>query len=144
MEDDLFSLVSCVSPPPTHTHHESIRITQISETVFWGFFPPFSFAFLYSSFSSIADIDECKVIHDVCRNGECVNERGSYHCTCKEGYTTDITGTLCIGALSASNSVSPVPSCEMQALGALFAKLERMLQSLEKLSIMALGVRLIN
>ncbi|KAL7980060.1 hypothetical protein Chor_001328 [Crotalus horridus] len=42
------------------------------------------------------DIDECKVIHDVCRNGECVNERGSYHCTCKEGYTTDITGTLCI------------------------------------------------
>lgn len=45
----------------------------------------------------IADIDECKVIHDVCRNGECINERGSYRCHCNLGYTTDITGTLCIG-----------------------------------------------
>lgn len=45
----------------------------------------------------IADIDECKVIHDVCRNGECINERGTYRCLCNLGYTTDITGTLCIG-----------------------------------------------
>lgn len=45
----------------------------------------------------IADIDECKVIHDVCRNGECVNDRGSYHCNCKAGYTPDITGTACVG-----------------------------------------------
>ncbi|KAL4837391.1 hypothetical protein H8958_022066 [Nasalis larvatus] len=43
-----------------------------------------------------ADIDECKVIHDVCRNGECVNDRGSYHCICKTGYTPDITGTSCV------------------------------------------------
>uniref|UniRef100_A0A672VBL7 Fibrillin-1 n=1 Tax=Strigops habroptila TaxID=2489341 RepID=A0A672VBL7_STRHB len=46
--------------------------------------------------SNGADIDECKVIHDVCRNGECINERGSYRCHCNLGYTTDITGTLCI------------------------------------------------
>lgn len=45
----------------------------------------------------IADIDECKVIHDVCRNGECINERGTYRCLCNLGYTTDITGTLCVG-----------------------------------------------
>ncbi|MDN0705620.1 calcium-binding EGF-like domain-containing protein [Escherichia coli] len=45
----------------------------------------------------LTDIDECKVIHDVCRNGECINDRGSYHCICKNGYTTDITGTSCIG-----------------------------------------------
>lgn len=36
-------------------------------------------------------------MHDVCRNGQCVNERGSYRCECKEGYTPDITGTLCVG-----------------------------------------------
>ncbi|XP_033023454.1 fibrillin-1 isoform X1 [Lacerta agilis] len=53
------------------------------------------------------DIDECKVIHDVCRNGECVNERGSYRCNCKEGYTTDITGTLCIDLNECNLSPKP-------------------------------------
>lgn len=50
---------------------------------------------------TLTDIDECKVIHDVCRNGECVNDRGSYHCLCKNGYTPDITGTSCVGKCSA-------------------------------------------
>lgn len=56
-----------------------------------------SFVPLRTNSFLIADIDECKVIHDVCRNGECINERGTYHCICNPGYTTDVTGTLCIG-----------------------------------------------
>lgn len=63
------------------------------------FIMSFSFYFLL-----IIDIDECKVIHDVCRNGECVNDRGSYHCICKTGYTPDITGTACIGKCSISDA----------------------------------------
>lgn len=53
----------------------------------------------------MTDIDECRVIHDVCKNGECVNDRGSYHCICKTGYTPDITGTACVGKYSISSGL---------------------------------------
>uniref|UniRef100_A0A3Q1IVZ7 Fibrillin-1 n=1 Tax=Anabas testudineus TaxID=64144 RepID=A0A3Q1IVZ7_ANATE len=42
------------------------------------------------------DIDECRVMGNLCRNGQCINTLGSYSCTCKPGYTTDISGTLCV------------------------------------------------
>ncbi|KAL0963262.1 hypothetical protein UPYG_G00351840 [Umbra pygmaea] len=41
------------------------------------------------------DIDECKIIPDVCKNGRCINTMGSYRCHCKQGYTTTISGTAC-------------------------------------------------
>ncbi|XP_069078600.1 fibrillin-1 [Pleurodeles waltl] len=53
------------------------------------------------------DIDECKVLHDICRNGECINERGSYRCQCKIGYTTDISGTLCLDLDECSQAPKP-------------------------------------
>lgn len=43
------------------------------------------------------DIDECRVMGNLCKNGQCINALGSYSCTCKPGYTTDISGTLCVG-----------------------------------------------
>ncbi|XP_043933555.1 fibrillin-1 isoform X1 [Protopterus annectens] len=42
------------------------------------------------------DIDECKVIEGVCKNGLCINTIASYRCQCKPGYTTDITNTDCV------------------------------------------------
>uniref|UniRef100_F6ZCP2 Fibrillin 1 n=1 Tax=Ornithorhynchus anatinus TaxID=9258 RepID=F6ZCP2_ORNAN len=54
-----------------------------------------------------ADIDECKVIHDVCRHGECVNERGSYHCICHTGYTPDLTGTACVDLNECNQAPKP-------------------------------------
>uniref|UniRef100_A0A3Q4C0E7 Uncharacterized protein n=1 Tax=Mola mola TaxID=94237 RepID=A0A3Q4C0E7_MOLML len=42
------------------------------------------------------DIDECRVMGNLCRNGQCINTLGSYSCTCKPGYTTDITSTMCV------------------------------------------------
>lgn len=47
------------------------------------------------------DIDECRVMGNLCKNGQCINTLGSYTCTCKAGYTTDITGTLCVGKAAA-------------------------------------------
>jgi fibrillin 1 len=67
--------------------------------------PLYVLMYLLLWFISILDIDECKVIHDVCRNGECVNDRGSYHCICKTGYTPDITGTACVGRYFVSNAL---------------------------------------
>ncbi|CAL8243797.1 unnamed protein product [Lota lota] len=42
------------------------------------------------------DIDECRVMGNLCKNGQCINMLGSYSCVCKAGYTTDITSTLCV------------------------------------------------
>uniref|UniRef100_A0A8C5M4L9 Fibrillin 1 n=1 Tax=Leptobrachium leishanense TaxID=445787 RepID=A0A8C5M4L9_9ANUR len=42
------------------------------------------------------DIDECKVLPNLCKNGQCINTIGSFRCHCKLGYTTDITGTTCV------------------------------------------------
>ncbi|XP_034735795.1 fibrillin-1 isoform X2 [Etheostoma cragini] len=42
------------------------------------------------------DIDECRVMGNLCKNGQCLNTLGSYSCTCLPGYTTDISSTLCV------------------------------------------------
>uniref|UniRef100_A0A663MUT8 Fibrillin 2 n=1 Tax=Athene cunicularia TaxID=194338 RepID=A0A663MUT8_ATHCN len=49
------------------------------------------------------DIDECKVMPNLCRNGQCINTMGSFRCFCKVGYTTDISSTSCIGKIQRLN-----------------------------------------
>lgn len=44
-----------------------------------------------------ADIDECTVLPNLCKNGRCVNTYGSYRCLCNPGYKADPTGANCIG-----------------------------------------------
>ncbi|KAL8177494.1 UNVERIFIED_CONTAM: Fibrillin-2 [Gekko kuhli] len=41
------------------------------------------------------DIDECKVLPDLCKHGQCINSMGSFRCHCRVGYTADLTGTAC-------------------------------------------------
>uniref|UniRef100_W5N6L7 Fibrillin 1 n=1 Tax=Lepisosteus oculatus TaxID=7918 RepID=W5N6L7_LEPOC len=53
------------------------------------------------------DIDECRVIGGLCRNGQCVNSIGSYSCICKPGYTTDISGTSCVDVDECVQSPKP-------------------------------------
>lgn len=52
------------------------------------------------TFCSFAlDIDECRVLPNLCKNGQCINTIGSFRCHCNLGYTTDITGTTCVGKI---------------------------------------------
>ncbi|KAG5270641.1 hypothetical protein AALO_G00194930 [Alosa alosa] len=53
------------------------------------------------------DIDECKVMGNLCKNGQCVNSLGSYSCVCKTGYTPDIIGTLCVDVDECSQAPKP-------------------------------------
>ncbi|XP_064901783.1 fibrillin-2 [Columba livia] len=53
------------------------------------------------------DIDECKVMPNLCRNGQCINTMGSFRCFCKVGYTTDISGTSCIDLDECTQSPKP-------------------------------------
>ena len=41
------------------------------------------------------DIDECKTMPDLCKNGMCINTMGSYRCICDRGYKPDISRTNC-------------------------------------------------
>ncbi|XP_054557268.1 fibrillin-1 isoform X2 [Talpa occidentalis] len=42
------------------------------------------------------DINECEVFPGVCKNGICVNSRGSFKCQCPNGMTLDATGRICL------------------------------------------------
>ena len=53
----------------------------------------------------ISDIDECTICSDLCHsNSHCVNEAGSYHCACDDGY-------------NATDSCDTVPVCEGSSFG---------------------------
>lgn len=44
------------------------------------------------------DIDECSALQgQVCRNGQCINELGSFQCLCHEGYENTPDGKNCVG-----------------------------------------------
>uniref|UniRef100_A0A8C9VFY4 Fibrillin 2b n=1 Tax=Scleropages formosus TaxID=113540 RepID=A0A8C9VFY4_SCLFO len=43
------------------------------------------------------DINECQVMPNLCKNGQCINSIGSFRCHCNTGYTPDFTGTTCVG-----------------------------------------------
>ncbi|XP_029819725.1 LOW QUALITY PROTEIN: fibrillin-2 [Manacus vitellinus] len=53
------------------------------------------------------DIDECKVLPNLCRNGQCINSIGSFRCHCRLGYTADITGTACVDLDECNQSPKP-------------------------------------
>lgn len=40
-------------------------------------------------------MNECQV-KGICKNGRCVNLRGSYRCECNSGFDMDGTGTMCV------------------------------------------------
>ncbi|XP_067140465.1 fibrillin-2-like [Centruroides vittatus] len=52
------------------------------------------------------DVDECKIMPFLCKNGRCINTLGSYRCLCNKGYKTDHSGTHCIDV----NECEKVPS----------------------------------
>uniref|UniRef100_A0AAY5ENB4 Fibrillin-1 n=1 Tax=Electrophorus electricus TaxID=8005 RepID=A0AAY5ENB4_ELEEL len=52
-------------------------------------------------------IDECKVMGNLCKNGQCVNTLGSYKCTCKPGYAPDISGTICVDVDECAQAPKP-------------------------------------
>eukprot|EP00795_Rhopilema_esculentum_P005941 gene5941-11289_t len=43
-----------------------------------------------------ADIDECKIFDQVCKNGYCQNTPGSFKCVCPTGYTLDDSQRNCL------------------------------------------------
>ncbi|WAR00910.1 FBN1-like protein [Mya arenaria] len=55
------------------------------------------------------DIDECRVLANVCQNGRCLNTMGSYRCICNNGYKPDTSGSQCIGKKYTIISIVPRP-----------------------------------
>lgn len=44
----------------------------------------------------LIDVDECGTIEDICENGECINNRGSFQCICPSGFELSPDGTKCV------------------------------------------------
>ena len=44
------------------------------------------------------DIDECRVEVGICRNGQCINNVGSFECSCPDGFVLSSNGRECRGA----------------------------------------------
>lgn len=52
---------------------------------------------IFKLMSMLSDINECLVIPELCKNGQCINTIGSFRCHCDVGYKTDFTATSCVG-----------------------------------------------
>uniref|UniRef100_A0A3Q1EW23 Latent-transforming growth factor beta-binding protein 1 n=1 Tax=Acanthochromis polyacanthus TaxID=80966 RepID=A0A3Q1EW23_9TELE len=48
------------------------------------------------------DINEC-LLPGICKNAECVNAKGSYRCTCKQGYMLDAARSHCVSDKAVSD-----------------------------------------
>lgn len=44
------------------------------------------------------DIDECRLMPQMCSHGVCLNVPGSFECQCHRGYVYDLDSHQCIGA----------------------------------------------
>ncbi|XP_039615423.1 fibrillin-2 isoform X1 [Polypterus senegalus] len=53
------------------------------------------------------DINECKVMSNLCKNGQCINTIGSFRCLCQLGYVMDLTGTTCVDMNECLQSPKP-------------------------------------
>ncbi|RZF37272.1 hypothetical protein LSTR_LSTR017030, partial [Laodelphax striatellus] len=66
------------------------------------------------------DIDECRAVPGLCRDGRCVNTLGSYRCICNKGYRPDQAGTKCLDVNECEQSPGPCKfSCANTAGGSL-------------------------
>ncbi|VFV25684.1 fibrillin 3 [Lynx pardinus] len=53
------------------------------------------------------DVDECRVLADLCPHGECINSLGSFRCRCQAGYAPDAAATACLDVDECGQAPTP-------------------------------------
>lgn len=51
---------------------------------------------MFSNCTIVADVDECSTVEDICENGECINQQGTFQCICPPGFEISPDGTKCV------------------------------------------------
>lgn len=54
------------------------------------------------------DVNECAANSHLCKNGHCVNTKGSFKCECYEGFEVSSDGKQCIGIHNSKPSYNVV------------------------------------
>lgn len=84
-----------VSQCPYHWLNVKAGGVKIQRTLTW----PGNFLLRVTNcFHLFTDQDEC-LIRNICLNGLCINDDGSFKCICMPGYLLDTSGRMCIGAV---------------------------------------------
>lgn len=52
-----------------------------------------------TAFVQNLDINECQMTPDICSNGMCINNQGSFRCDCPQGFVLGPDGRNCLGKL---------------------------------------------
>lgn len=85
-----------------------LEFTVHEMTVRWiDFFFKKNHVSIVSSYFSVLDINECKMIPSLCTHGKCRNTIGSFRCKCDSGFALDSEERNCTGNLSWA---CPLPS----------------------------------
>ncbi|XP_025772212.1 fibrillin-3 [Puma concolor] len=53
------------------------------------------------------DVDECRMLADLCPHGECINSLGSFRCRCQAGYAPDAAATACLDVDECGQAPTP-------------------------------------
>ena len=84
----------------TTVETETLLQLCLRSSVFFGHFWSICLTFVWRAADSfhlfyLADINECQILLELCRNGRCRNTEGSFTCECADGYTVTSDGESC-------------------------------------------------
>ena len=64
---------------------------------------------MYDTLCVLADVKECQLSDNLCKNGHCVNMVGNYQCSCDTGYQATPDRQGCVGEFKTAYSITLVP-----------------------------------
>ena len=72
---------------------------------------------MYDTLCVLADVKECQLSDNLCKNGHCVNMVGNYQCSCDTGYQATPDRQGCVGEWKTAYSIPLVHKHRVYSMG---------------------------